>query len=237
MKRLAKRSHPQHSRSSSRSARIVLAPSILSADIGALRAEMQQVVAYGADWLHVDVMDGSFVPPITFGANVVALARAATKVPIDVHLMIREPERHLRQFAEAGSNHITIHQEACVHLHRTLDAIHHLKCKAGVAINPATPVQAVFEVLDLVDIVLIMTVNPGWGGQKFIRSTLPKIALLRDECARRSLSPRIVVDGGIDSKTARLCTTAGASVLVAGSSIFSKANRQRAIQSLRESVA
>lgn len=215
----------------------LIAPSILAADFGAFRSEIESVAHHGADWIHVDVMDGAFVPPITFGAEVVSMAKKACKLPIDVHLMIREPERHIESFAEVGSSHITIHQEACSHLHRAVQAIHALRCKAGVAINPATPVQELTEVLELADIILIMTVNPGWGGQKFISSALRKISTIREECERRNVSPYITVDGGIDPTSAPLCREAGASVFVAGSAIFGRSDRAKAIERLRGSLS
>lgn len=213
--------------------RIIVAPSILAADFGNLAAEIQSVASAGADWLHVDVMDGSFVPPITFGANVVALAKRLCALPLDVHLMIREPERHIDAFQSAGASRLTVHQEACPHLHRVLGEIQRSGMSAGVCINPGTPVQSVFDVLEVCDLVLVMTVNPGWGGQQFIPESLSKIATLREEVSRRKLTTWIEVDGGINAETAAACRKAGANAFVAGTFIFEESNRGAAISGLR----
>ncbi|GAA0401796.1 ribulose-phosphate 3-epimerase [Paenibacillus motobuensis] len=216
---------------------IYIAPSILSADFAKLGQEVVEVERGGADWLHVDVMDGHFVPNITFGALVMGAIAPLTKLPLDVHLMIENPERYIPDFAKAGAHLITVHQEACVHLHRVLHMIKEHGVKAGVAINPATPVSSIREVLEDVDLVLVMTVNPGFGGQAFIPSTLRKIKELkelREELGLKNL--RIEVDGGISAATAPLVAEAGADVLVAGNAVFGRSDRSAAIQEIRSSL-
>ncbi len=201
----------------------LLAPSILSADFGILRDEIQAVEAAGADWIHVDVMDGRFVPNITIGPLVVKAARAATKLPLDVHLMIVEPERYIDDFVQAGADRITVHVEACPHLHRTLQQIraHNIPC--GVSLNPHTSEEQIRYVFGDIDLVLVMSVNPGFGGQSFIRSSLAKIRALRKALNEIGADVRIEVDGGVSPRTSREIVDAGADVLVAGSAVFGAA--------------
>jgi ribulose-phosphate 3-epimerase len=215
---------------------VLIAPSILSADFGALAAEIQAVERAGADWIHVDVMDGRFVPNITIGPLVVGAARAATKLPLDVHLMIVEPDRHLEAFARAGADLIVVHAEACVHLHRTLQRIRDLGARPGVAFNPATPLSCLPPVLDLVELVLLMTVNPGFGGQAFIPAVLPKIREARALLDAADRSADLEVDGGVGPGTARQVVEAGANVLVAGNAVFKTADYAGAIRAIRDST-
>ena len=200
--------------------RVLVAPSILSADFARLAEDVLAVEKAGADWLHVDVMDGRFVPNITIGPPVVKALRKVTKLPIDCHLMIVEPERYVEAFAEAGADTITIHVEACTHLHRTLGHIKSLGKRAGVTLNPSTHEDTLHYVLDVVDQVLVMSVNPGFGGQKFIASQLEKVKNIKAEIDRRKLTVDIEIDGGITPETAPLAIAAGANILVAGSAIF-----------------
>jgi len=197
-----------------------IAPSILASDFARLGEEVRAVEAAGADIVHVDVMDGRFVPNITFWPAVVAAVRRSTKLPVDVHLMIVEPERYVGDFARAGADRISVHLEATPHLHRVVEQIRELGKKAAVAVNPHSSLEGLDVVLPELDMVLLMTVNPGFGGQKFIEAVVPKIRALRAEIDRRGLDIDIQVDGGIDAETAPAVTSAGATVLVAGSSVF-----------------
>jgi ribulose-phosphate 3-epimerase len=199
---------------------VKLAPSILSADFARLGDAVREATEAGADYIHVDVMDGQFVPRITIGAPVVAAIRSWTRLPLDVHLMIEDPGRQVEQYAKAGADIITVHVEADTHLHRTVHEIKRLGARAGVALNPATPLSAVEEILPSVDIVMLMTVNPGFGGQTFIEDVCDKIARARAELERRGLTAELEVDGGISTQNAASTVRAGATVLVAGSAVF-----------------
>lgn len=210
-----------------------VAPSILSADFGRLAEEVRAVDTAGADYVHVDVMDGRFVPNITIGPVVVAAVRATTRLPLDVHLMIVEPERYVEAFARAGADLISVHLEASPHLHRTVQLIRSLGKKASVCVNPHTSIDGLHTVLPDLSMVLLMTVNPGFGGQQFIDSVVPKIQVLRAEIERRQLDVDIEVDGGISPETARIVVGAGANVLVAGSAVFGRPDYRQAIRDLR----
>ncbi|WP_379133507.1 ribulose-phosphate 3-epimerase [Paenibacillus sp. sgz500958] len=216
---------------------IMIAPSILSADFAALGAEVAEAEAGGADWIHVDVMDGHFVPNITLGPPIVKAVSNHTSLPLDVHLMIESPERYIADFAAAGAAVITVHAEACIHLHRTVHQIKELGLLAGVAINPGTPASVLSEVLPDVDMVLVMTVNPGFGGQAFIPNTLNKIRQIRQWAQEVNPGLRIQVDGGIGEATAPLVVEAGADVLVAGNAVFGMKDRAAAISSIREAAS
>ncbi|MCA1295051.1 ribulose-phosphate 3-epimerase [Paenibacillus sp. alder61] len=216
---------------------VYIAPSILSANFAKLGEEVADVERAGADWLHVDVMDGHFVPNLTFGPLVMGAIAPLTNLPLDVHLMIEQPEQYIPAFAEAGAHVITVHAEACVHLHRVIHMIKERGVKAGVAINPATPAAAIREVLEDIDLALVMTVNPGFGGQAFIPGTLRKIRQLNEWKRELGLSHlRIEVDGGISAETAPLVTEAGADVLVAGNAVFGRPDRREAIAEIRNRV-
>ena len=211
-----------------------IAPSILSADFFKLGEEILDVEQGGADLVHIDVMDGHFVPNITIGPLVVGAIRPHTKLPLDVHLMIENPDRYIPDFAKQGADLITVHQEACPHLHRTVHLIKEQGVKAAVALNPATPIQLLDNIMDDLDMVLLMTVNPGFGGQRFISNVLPKIKDLRTLLDQRGLHHvEIEVDGGVNRETAKLVVDAGANVLVAGNAIYAQKDRKAAIAAIR----
>ncbi|PGL68039.1 ribulose-phosphate 3-epimerase [Bacillus sp. AFS055030] len=212
---------------------VKIAPSILSANFAKLGEEILDVERGGADYIHVDVMDGHFVPNITIGPLIVEAIRPVTKLPLDVHLMIEKPDQYIEQFVKAGADIITVHVEACTHLHRTIQTIKSFGIKAGVVLNPATPVSTIEQIIDDVDMVLLMTVNPGFGGQKFIHSVVPKIRQVANLIKERNLSVEIEIDGGVDERTAKICIEAGATVLVAGSAVYNKEDRKEAIAKIR----
>lgn len=211
-----------------------IAPSILAADFTRLGEELQAIEQAGADWAHVDVMDGHFVPNITLGPFIVEAVKRATSLPLDVHLMIEEPERYIEDFVRAGANTVGVQVETCPHLHRTVGQIHDAGARACVVLNPATPASAVDVVLPDVDQVLVMTVNPGFGGQKFIASMLPKIAALRAQIDELGLEITLEVDGGIASETIARAAAAGADTFVAGTAVFGAADYAEAIRTLRQ---
>lgn len=213
---------------------IKIAPSILSANFAKLGEEIKEVEQGGADYIHVDVMDGHFVPNITIGPLIVEAIKPVTSLPLDVHLMIENPDLYIPTFAKAGATIITVHQEACPHLHRTIQLIKSHDVKAGVALNPATPVAMIEPILSEIDLALIMTVNPGFGGQSFIDLTLPKIKELAAIKQQHSYTFEIEVDGGVNRETASACVAAGAEVLVAGSAIFNERDRHAAIRAIRK---
>jgi|SRR6218665_1426496 len=213
--------------------RVLVSPSLLSSDFGRLAEEVREVEAAGADWIHVDVMDGRFVPNLTLGPVVVEAVKKAATRPLDVHLMIVEPDRYVDAFVKAGADILTVHVEACTHLHRVLQQIRNAGAKPAVVLNPATPLSSIEEVLGDVELVLLMSVNPGFGGQGFIPQTVDKVRRLRAMLDARGLKADIEVDGGINAETARLVVDAGASVLVAGSYVFGSKDYAAAIRSLR----
>ena len=216
---------------------IKISPSILSADFSRLGEDVQAVDRAGADYIHIDVMDGHFVPNITIGPLVVDALRKVTDKPLDVHLMIENPDLYIADFAKAGADIITVHQEAVPHLHRTVQLIKSLGKKAGVSLNPATPVETLDVILDELDLVLIMSVNPGFGGQSFIPSALDKIRALRQRITERGLSTELEVDGGVKIDNIREVVAAGADVLVAGSAVFNTENYAVTMTALRENAA
>lgn len=217
--------------------KILIAPSILSADFSDLKNEIKKVEEAGADWIHIDIMDGQFVPNITIGAQVVKCICNITNLPLDVHLMVIEPDKHIKDFANAGANVITVHSEVCTHLNRTVTYIKELGCRAGVSFNPHTPIDSLKYVLEIVDLVLVMTVNPGFGGQSFISSVVPKISRVKKMFQEANLNDKYIeVDGGINIQTASIVRSAGANVLVAGNAIYSlksQAEIQKTIAKMR----
>ena len=215
----------------------IIAPSILSADFARLGEEIRAVEAAGADWIHVDVMDGHFVPNITIGPLVVAAARRSTTLPLDVHLMISAPERYVDDFVRAGADLITVQAEACVHLNRTLQMIRSAGIQCGVVLNPATSLETLEWVLDDIDVVMLMSVNPGFGGQSFIPNTLDRIRRLRNTIDDRGLSTLIEIDGGVNADTIGAIAGAGADVFVAGSAIFGSPDYAQTIRTLRQQIA
>jgi ribulose-phosphate 3-epimerase len=215
----------------------VIAPSILACDFGRLRDEIQTVTDAGADWIHIDVMDGHFVPNITIGPQIVAAIRDATHLPLDVHLMIEQPERYIDAFIKSGATTVGIHAEACPHLHRTVAQIREAGARASVTVNPGTPANAVEAVLGDVDQVLVMTVNPGFGGQQFIAGTLPKVETLRGWIRERGLAVALEVDGGITEDTIASAARAGANAFVAGTAIFGSPDYREAIAALRRAAS
>jgi len=211
---------------------IQIAPSILAANFAKLGEEVKDVERAGAKLIHIDVMDGHFVPNISFGSIVLDAIRPLTDLPLDVHLMIENPDQYIEQFAKAGADYITVHVEACRHLHRTIQLIRSYGVKPGVVLNPHTPIETIQHILEDIDMVLFMTVNPGFGGQKFIHSVVPKIEALSTIIKERNLDVAIEIDGGINAETIVPCAKAGATIFVAGSAIYSKEDRTAALQEI-----
>ncbi|QGG53841.1 ribulose-phosphate 3-epimerase [Lysinibacillus pakistanensis] len=211
---------------------IQIAPSILAANFAKLGEEVKEVEKAGAQLIHIDVMDGHFVPNISFGSIVLDAIRPLTDLPLDVHLMIENPDQYIEQFAKAGADYITVHVEACRHLHRTIQLIRSLGVKPGVVLNPHTPIESIQHILEDIDMVLFMTVNPGFGGQQFIHSVVPKIEALATIIKERNLDIAIEIDGGINAETIVPCAKAGATIFVAGSAIYSKEDRTAALQEI-----
>lgn len=212
---------------------VKIAPSILSADFSKLGEEVKAVDQGGADYIHIDVMDGHFVPNITIGPLIVEAIRPVTKLPLDVHLMIENPDQYIEAFAKAGADYITVHVEACCHLHRTIQSIKSFGIKAGVVLNPATPVETIQHIIGDIDMVLLMSVNPGFGGQKFIPEVLPKIRKVKELAEQKGAEIEIEIDGGVNPETAKDCIEAGATVLVAGSAVYNQPDYAQAISMLR----
>lgn len=212
---------------------VKIAPSILSADFSKLGEEITAVEKAGADYIHIDVMDGHFVPNITIGPLIVEAIRPITKLPLDVHLMIENPDQYIEAFAKAGADYITVHVEACRHLHRTIQNIKSFGIKAGVVLNPATPVESIQHIIADIDMVLLMSVNPGFGGQKFIPEVLPKIKKVKRMAEEKGLALEIEIDGGVNPETGKQCMEAGANVLVAGSAIYNQPDYAKAISLIR----
>jgi ribulose-phosphate 3-epimerase len=213
---------------------IKIAPSILAADFSKLGEEIKEVDQGGADYIHVDVMDGHFVPNITIGPLIVEAIRPMTRLPLDVHLMIENPDQYIPSFVHAGADIISVHVEACPHLHRTIHMIKELGVKAGVVLNPATPVDSIKHIIADVDLVLLMTVNPGFGGQSFIEPVMTKVKEVKKLVDAIDKDIDIEIDGGVNPETAKLCVEAGANVLVAGSAVYGKDNRKEAIETIRQ---
>jgi len=213
---------------------VKIAPSILAANFSKLGEEVLEVEKAGAELIHIDVMDGHFVPNITMGPIVVEALRPLTKLPLDVHLMIENADQYIESFAKAGADYITVHVEACPHLHRTIQLIRSFGVKPGVVLNPHTPIETIQHVLEDIDMVLFMTVNPGFGGQKFIHSVIPKVKQLSNIIKERNLSIEIEIDGGINEETIKPCVEAGATILVAGSAIYNAPNKAKALQAIKE---
>jgi len=214
----------------------LIASSILSADFTRLADEIRAVEAAGADWIHADIMDGHFVPNISFGPMLVQAVRRTTRLPIDVHLMISEPDRYIADFAKAGATYISVHVETCIHLNRTIQLIRDAGVRPGVVLNPGTPVESLRWIIEYVDLILVMSVNPGFGGQAFIPNSLDKIRALRELIAERGLKTLIEIDGGVSDQTIAAIAAAGADVFVAGSAIFGSRDYSATINSLRSKL-